>query len=157
MRLIHKIPFSPQEIETYRQLIFDNITRGLKYIADAMEDMGLKVGEANFANLDLVDNAEDLHDGQPFPQELYQPLKSLWEDSNLQCAWSRGNEAALPEKYDPRFSLRAAPFPDINLQSWVLFPTFRPAFFARFPTQRTRYHPLPGTHDWYHRNNISSP
>lgn len=99
MRLIHKVPFSPQEVETYRQLTFDNLTRGLKYVLDAMEDMDLKVSEENMQYLSLIENASDLRDGEPFPMEFYQPLKSLWEDPNVQRAWERGNEAALPEKY----------------------------------------------------------
>jgi len=97
MRLIHRVPFTPAEIETYRQLTFDNLTRGLKYVLEAMEDMELKVSEDNIQYLDLIENARDLGDGEPFPMEFYQPLKSLWEDPNVQKAWERGNEAALPE------------------------------------------------------------
>ncbi|KAJ7159795.1 heterotrimeric G-protein alpha subunit, GPA2-like protein [Mycena filopes] len=41
MRLIHKVPFSVQETESFRQLVFDNLTRGLKYLLDALPDMGL--------------------------------------------------------------------------------------------------------------------
>jgi len=99
MRLIHKVPFSPSEIEHYRQLIFDNLTRGLRYVLDAMEEMDLKVEEQNNPHVELVDAAKDIRDNEPFPQEYLQPLKSLWEDPNVQKAWERGNEAALPEKY----------------------------------------------------------
>jgi guanine nucleotide-binding protein subunit alpha len=98
MRLIHRVPFSPQEKESFRQLTFDNITRGLKYLLEAMDDMGLKVTEENMQYLEMVENAQDLRDGEPFPKEYYVPLKSLWTDPNVQKAWSRGNEAALPEK-----------------------------------------------------------
>ena len=98
MRLIHKLPFSPQEIETFRQLVFDNLTRGMKYLLEAMEDMDLKVAEENVPHVDLVESAPDLRDGEPFPMMYYEPLKSLWVDPNVQKAWERGNEAALPEK-----------------------------------------------------------
>ncbi|KAF8868088.1 heterotrimeric G-protein alpha subunit, GPA2-like protein [Mucidula mucida] len=97
MRLIHRVPFSPQEIESYRQLTFENVTRGLKYLLDAMEDMDLQVLEENVAYVAMVEGAEDLRDGEPFPKEFHQPLKSLWEDPNVQKAYARGNEAALPE------------------------------------------------------------
>lgn len=97
MRLIHKVPFSPQEVESYRQLVFDNITRGLRYLLDSMEDMDLKVKDENLPYLDLVDGARDIRDGEPFPLSFYIPLKSLWNDPNVQKAWGRGNEAALPE------------------------------------------------------------
>lgn len=97
MRLIHKVPFSSQEIESYRQLVFDNITRGFKYLLDAMEDMELKVAEENIPHIDMVENARDIRDGEPFPEEYLGPLRSLWEDPGVQKAWERGNEAALPE------------------------------------------------------------
>lgn len=99
MRLIHKLPFSPSEIEHYRQLVFDNITRGLCYLLDAMQDMDLKVSEENVPHLDLIDGTRDIRDGEPFPLSYYAPLKSLWSDPNVKRAWERGNEAALPEKY----------------------------------------------------------
>ncbi|KAK0191997.1 guanine nucleotide-binding protein alpha-2 subunit [Armillaria mellea] len=97
MRFIHRVPFSPQEIESYRQLTFDNLTRGLKYVLDAMEDMDLKVQEDNEKYLEVIENARDLRDGESFPMEYYEPLKSLWNDPEVQKAWQRGNEAALPE------------------------------------------------------------
>ncbi|KAJ7473932.1 G-protein alpha subunit-domain-containing protein [Mycena latifolia] len=43
MRLIHRVPFSPQETESFRQLVFDNLTRGLKYLLDALPDMALEL------------------------------------------------------------------------------------------------------------------
>jgi guanine nucleotide-binding protein subunit alpha len=98
MRLIHRVPFSTQEIETYRQLVFNNLTHGLKYVLDAMEDMDLKVSGDNFPHVDVVENASDLRDGEPFPTMYYEPLRSLWADPGVQKAWERGNEAALPEK-----------------------------------------------------------
>ncbi|KAH9487347.1 Guanine nucleotide-binding protein alpha-2 subunit [Psilocybe cubensis] len=98
MRLIHKVPFSAQEIEHYRQLVFDNLTRGLRYLLDAMEDMELTVSDENLPHLELIDGVRDIRDGEPFPVAYYVPLKSLWSDPNVQKAWARGNEAALPEK-----------------------------------------------------------
>ena len=112
MRLIHKLPFSPSEIEHYRQLVFDNLTRGLRYVLDAMEDMELQVAEENQGYLELIDGVRDVGDGEPLPREYYEPLKILWEDPNVQKAFERGNEAALPEKYvahEPSFH-RSDPF-----------------------------------------------
>jgi guanine nucleotide-binding protein subunit alpha len=98
MRLIHKVPFSPSEIEHYRQLVFDNLTRGLRYLLDAMEDMDLKISEENLPHWDLIDGVRDIRDGESFPINYYEPLKALWNDPNVQKGWARGNEAALPEK-----------------------------------------------------------
>ncbi|ETW87715.1 hypothetical protein HETIRDRAFT_378879 [Heterobasidion irregulare TC 32-1] len=97
MRLIHRIPFSKQEVESYRQLVFNNLTHGLKYLLDAMEDMGLEVTSENVEHIEKVENAVDLRDGEPFPESYLDPLKLLWADESVQKAWERGNEAALPE------------------------------------------------------------
>lgn len=97
MRLIHSVPFNTQEVESYRQLVFSNITHGLKYLLDAMEDMNLEVSDENISHVRLVEDAQDLRDSQPFPIEYHEPLQKLWEDPNVQKCWDRGNEAAIPE------------------------------------------------------------
>jgi guanine nucleotide-binding protein subunit alpha len=98
MRLIHRVPFSPQEVESYRQLIFNNLTHGIKYVLDSMEDMNLEVSPENQDNVEIIDSAVDLRDSESFPVKFYEPLKAVWTDSGVQKAWERGNEAALPEK-----------------------------------------------------------
>lgn len=98
MRLIHRVPFSSQEVESFRQLIFNNLTHGLKYVLDSMEDMELAVSPENSQHIGLIEGANDLRDGEVFPPAYYQPLSQLWNDKGVQQAWERGNEAALPEK-----------------------------------------------------------
>lgn len=97
MRLIHKVPFSTEEVEGFRQLVFNNLTEGLKYVFEAMEDMELEIEPENAEDVKLILDAKDLGDGEPFPVAYYEPLKRLWSDTNVQKAWNRGNEAALPE------------------------------------------------------------
>ncbi|KAI0078538.1 heterotrimeric G protein alpha subunit 4 [Panus rudis PR-1116 ss-1] len=97
MRLIHSVQFQPEEIETYRQLVFNNLTHGMKYVLDSMEDMGISISDENIPHAQLIEDAVDIRDGQPFPKEYYEPLKKLWEDPGVQKAWERGNEAALPD------------------------------------------------------------
>ncbi|KAJ7826310.1 heterotrimeric G-protein alpha subunit, GPA2-like protein [Mycena olivaceomarginata] len=98
MRLIHRVPFSSQETESFRQLVFDNLTRGLKYLLDALPDMELELppayadvddagwggdngeddegvtgvrGEGIADDVALIEGAEDLRDGEPFPMRFY--------------------------------------------------------------------------------------
>ncbi|KAH9891159.1 heterotrimeric G protein alpha subunit 4 [Cubamyces lactineus] len=97
MRLIHRVPFSSQEIESYRQLVFNNLTHGLSSVIDAMEDMELEVSPENKDIVQMIQDASDIKDGEPFPIEFRDALRRLWEDPNVQMAYSRGNEAALPE------------------------------------------------------------
>jgi guanine nucleotide-binding protein subunit alpha len=98
MRLIHRVPFSAGEIETYRQLVFNNLTTGLNYVFEAMEDMELELAEENLPHVELIQNARDIREQEPFPMAYYEPLRDLWADSGVQQAYGRGNEAALPEK-----------------------------------------------------------
>ncbi|KAI0757461.1 heterotrimeric G protein alpha subunit 4 [Daedaleopsis nitida] len=104
MRLIHRVPFSTQEIESYRQLVFNNLTHGVKYVIDAMEDMELDVLDENRDLVAIIEDASDIKDGEPYPPEYHDVLKKLWEDPNIQAAYARGNEAALPENLNYYFA-----------------------------------------------------
>lgn len=104
MRLIHRVPFSPQEVETFRQLVFNNLTHGIKYLLDSMEDMELEVLEENKQYFDVLESDTDIRDGEPFPSVYYEPLKRLWEDPSVQKAWERANEAAIPDNLQYYFS-----------------------------------------------------
>ncbi|KAE9388570.1 heterotrimeric G protein alpha subunit 4, partial [Gymnopus androsaceus JB14] len=104
MRLLHHVPFSAKETESYRQVIFSNLTQGMKYILDAMQEMDLNVTKDNISHVDLIDNATNLRDGEAFPQTFLTPLTALWEDPNIRHAYERGNEAALPANLKYYFS-----------------------------------------------------
>lgn len=102
MRLIHDVTFSAQEYEFYRQLVFSNLTQGMKAVIEALEDMDLHISDDNediVKYINYVENAPDIKDGQPFPTEYLSPLRKLWQDETIQKCLSRGNEAALPDKY----------------------------------------------------------
>lgn len=98
MRLIHKVPFTPQEIELYRQLVFNNMTYGMRYVLEAMDEMELELSDDNVKYIEMFVDVTDLPDGEAFPFAYLEPLSALWADVNVQKACSRGNEAALPEK-----------------------------------------------------------
>jgi guanine nucleotide-binding protein subunit alpha, other len=115
MRLIHRVAFSAQEIEYYRQLVFSNITHGLFALLEAMQDMELEVAEEHRAHVALVEDAPDLKDGEPFPRAYQAPLLALWNDEGVKRAFERGNEAAIPEKCvrGARCPIRRAPLSDV--------------------------------------------
>ena len=98
MRVIHEISFSPSEVEHYRQVVFDNLTRGLRYVLDAMKDMKLSVQSQNLRYAEMVEQVLGIQEGDPYPSEYHEPLRHLWNDPHIQTALRRGNEAALPEK-----------------------------------------------------------
>lgn len=98
MRLAHGLLLSSHEIESYRQLIFLNLTQGLKCVIDAMESMGLEVSPENRHLAPILDSARPIGDDECFPIEYRDVLKRLWEDRNVQAAYARANEAGLPYK-----------------------------------------------------------
>lgn len=97
MRLIHKVGFTPEEIESYRQLVFNNLVQGMRLILEALPVFQLGIDDANIPHLPLIEAAPDLKDSEPFPMQYLDPLKALWQDQGVQAAIQRGNEVALPE------------------------------------------------------------
>lgn len=94
MRLIHHIPFTPEEREHYRRLVFANLVQGMKCILDAIEEWGGQF-EHNF--LDIFVAFPDIAAGEPFPPSYFEPLRLLWNDSAVQSAFRRGGNFAVPE------------------------------------------------------------
>ncbi|KAH8827083.1 guanine nucleotide binding protein, alpha subunit [Flagelloscypha sp. PMI_526] len=99
MRIIHKLPWTAGEIESYRQLVYENLTSGLKTVLDAMDIMDIEPSKEVTENgwVKMIEQAQDLKDGQAFPLEYLDVLSGLWKDPSIQQAIARGNEAALPE------------------------------------------------------------
>ena len=118
MRLIHRVHFTPQEIESYRQLVFNNVVHGLVSVLEAMRRFDLRLLPENTVcalvrppmsvtdakrhlqqpNSRFIHSPPDLRDGESFPISYLEPLLALWKDPSVQSAFERGNEAALPEK-----------------------------------------------------------
>jgi guanine nucleotide-binding protein subunit alpha len=116
MRLIHKVAFTPEEIESFRQLVFNNLMHGMRLVFEALHLFQIGIDEANLEHVPLIESAQDLKDGEPFPIQYCEPLKALWADQGVQAALHRGNEVALPE------NLRYF-FPQIDR---FFVPTYRP-------------------------------
>ncbi|KAJ7473105.1 guanine nucleotide binding protein, alpha subunit [Mycena galericulata] len=105
MRLFHGMSFSAREIDSYRQLIFDNLMRGVKYLLDDLLDMGLELPPAyTHTDVRLIGSAPDLRDGEPFPREYLGPLQRLWKEEVVRVAWERRDEMAVPENLPYFFS-----------------------------------------------------
>jgi hypothetical protein len=62
MRLIHKVPFSDQEVESYRHLIFNNLTHGMKYILDAVEDTARSLMRSTTYRNAVIDDRRSIDD-----------------------------------------------------------------------------------------------
>lgn len=120
MQVIHLSGFTPNEFESYRQQIFVNVRDGLLAVFAVMDEYRTEVADpslrvrpfffSSFSDCShatsqsiryMIEDAGDLREGEPFPQELYFPMRSLWRDPSLQLALSKGTEATVPEKCAP--------------------------------------------------------
>ena len=63
----------------------------------ALDHMGLTVTSQNIPYVEMIQDAGDVRDGEPFPFAFYEALRSLWKDPSVEAVWGRRNEEALPE------------------------------------------------------------
>ncbi|QRV91649.1 G-protein alpha subunit [Ceratobasidium sp. AG-Ba] len=104
MRVIHNDKFTPLEVEAYRQLVFNNIITGLKMLNEALPELDSSLWSQNATIMEVVRNTPELRDGEPYPEHLLEPLKSIWADPRVQEGWSRSNDVALPDNLQYFFS-----------------------------------------------------
>jgi guanine nucleotide-binding protein subunit alpha len=99
MRIIYDVPFSRQEIEFWRQLAFENVLEGMRYLLEVLPDLDLSLPATLSSAEHTVKNGKRfMHDGDTFPEEYFGAIAALWNDSTVQTAVRRGGESALPEK-----------------------------------------------------------
>ncbi|GAC71948.1 G-protein alpha subunit [Moesziomyces antarcticus T-34] len=98
MRIIHHIPFTDEERENFRRLVFLNLVQGMKTILDVMEEWAIDLHDhANVEHLALFVAFPDIAEDEPFPHDYLVALQALWNDQGVQTVYKRGNEAAIPD------------------------------------------------------------
>ncbi|KAJ1028310.1 hypothetical protein NDA18_002975 [Ustilago nuda] len=105
MRIIHHIPFTEEERENYRRLVFLNLVQGMESILDVMEEWTVDFqNDANIGHLSLFVSYPDISEDEPFPSNYLVALKDLWSDQGVQSVYRRGNEAAVPDNMSYYYS-----------------------------------------------------
>ncbi|SOV04111.1 Guanine nucleotide-binding protein alpha-2 subunit [Ustilago sp. UG-2017a] len=105
MRIIHHIPFTEEERENYRRLVFLNLVQGMESILDVMEEWTVDFQhDANIGHLSLFVSYPDISEDEPFPSNYLVALKDLWSDEGVQSVYRRGNEAAVPDNMSYYYS-----------------------------------------------------
>ncbi|KAJ6570326.1 guanine nucleotide binding protein, alpha subunit [Mycena sp. CBHHK59/15] len=115
LRLIYDAPFSSHETEIYRQLVFSNLMRELRFVLDSLAGMDFALPDALLPQARLLEENHDLRDNDRFPERYLSPLTSLWNNPVIQSAVIRGNEIALEENMQYFFSS----LPRLFLPSYV--------------------------------------
>ncbi|CCA73250.1 related to guanine nucleotide-binding protein alpha-2 subunit [Serendipita indica DSM 11827] len=99
IRVINAIPFTPEEIEGFRRIIFSNLISSMTLIREIMEDEAFDVDCPDEITqlFDEVQSAGDISTGDPYPSRCYYVLQRLWNDVDVQKAFRIGQQFALPD------------------------------------------------------------
>jgi len=113
MRVINRIPWTPTEIESYRQIIWANLIEGMTRIREVMDELNIETSRDNIvrrarslcwntpflvtpvtctdrgalrpqALFDQVVRQCELGGEQPYPPQYQHILQTLWDDSAVQ-------------------------------------------------------------------------
>lgn len=90
MKLIHEGGYSEREKRAFRAIINSNIIVSIKTILQAMDRLGIKVGESgNEQYKETVLGMADQCGPEPFSMSTSTALKALWRDEGVQEAFQR--------------------------------------------------------------------
>ena len=97
MRIIHGSDYDVEALREFRPIIYSNILKGMKVLADARRKLKMEWGDPNNQVYgDLILNFQSSHviDTSIF-LDYVDCVKHLWEDSGIQEAYRRRNEFQL--------------------------------------------------------------
>jgi guanine nucleotide-binding protein G(i) subunit alpha len=96
MKLIHDGGYSPEERESFKEIIFSNTVQSMRVILEAMETMSIKFRDGNNKkHSDTILNLPNQIEGDHLPQEVALAIKALWTDGGVLEAFSRSREYQL--------------------------------------------------------------
>ncbi|RIA86013.1 guanine nucleotide binding protein, alpha subunit [Glomus cerebriforme] len=96
MKLIHDGGYSPEERESFKEIIFSNTVQSMRVILEAMETMGIRFrDENNQKHSTIILNLPNQIEGDHLPQEVSIAIKALWADGGVQEAFGRSREYQL--------------------------------------------------------------
>ncbi|XP_072167672.1 guanine nucleotide-binding protein subunit alpha-13-like [Diadema setosum] len=94
MKIIHGQHFSDEDIREFRMIIYGNIIKGMKVLADARDKLEIPWGDPSnekYASAVMSHDSTMTLEPSGFAQYV-QPCKELWKDSGIQTAFQRRRE-----------------------------------------------------------------
>ncbi|RIA81730.1 guanine nucleotide binding protein, alpha subunit [Glomus cerebriforme] len=96
MKLIHDGGYSPEERESFKEIIFSNTVQSMRVILEAMENMGIQLkNEGNQRHVTTIMNLPNQIEGDQLPSEVSLAIKCLWADQGVLECFSRSREYQL--------------------------------------------------------------
>ncbi|KAH8036875.1 hypothetical protein HPB51_006144 [Rhipicephalus microplus] len=98
MRIIHNCSFEPEQLVEYRSVVYQNVLRGMKVLADARRKLDIPwqnpANEVHAQRLLGYDSAFEPADSETFSR--YAPsVRALWQDAGIREAFERRIEFQL--------------------------------------------------------------
>ncbi|XP_028134613.1 guanine nucleotide-binding protein subunit alpha homolog [Diabrotica virgifera virgifera] len=102
MRIIHGIKFENHLVKEYQQVIYQNLVKGMRVLADARDKLGIPWGDNNnseYGQKLLEFDSKTVLDSKNFNQ--FSPLLSkLWKDNGIKRAYERRREFQLSDSVE---------------------------------------------------------
>ncbi|KAG9286883.1 hypothetical protein G9A89_012433 [Geosiphon pyriformis] len=96
MKLIHDGGYSPEERESFKEIIFSNTVQSMRVILDAMDNMSLSLrNESNQRYANIIMNLPNQIEGDNLPPDVSTAIKCLWADQAVQDCFRRSREYQL--------------------------------------------------------------
>lgn len=98
MKIIHEQQFTDQEVKEFRNIIYGNIIKGMKVLADARDKLGIPWGDSGnekHAEFVMSFNTQAAQLEPSLFVQYVQPCVELWKDSGIQSAFDRRREFQL--------------------------------------------------------------
>jgi guanine nucleotide-binding protein G(i) subunit alpha len=96
MKLIHEGGYSPDERESFKEIVYSNTVQSMRVILEAMEQMEIPLDEPrNEYHVQTVFLQPSQIEGNSLPPEVGVAIKSLWSDRGVQECFRRSREYQL--------------------------------------------------------------
>jgi len=96
MKLIHDGGYSPEERESFKEIIFSNTVQSMRVIIEAMDNMGIVLkNDENSRHVTKVMSLPSQIEGEQLPSEVSLAIKSLWADQAVLECFGRSREYQL--------------------------------------------------------------
>src|SRR4051794_34992438 len=96
MKLIHEGGYSPEERESFKEIIFSNAVQSMRVILEAMDNMGIQFSnEANKKYESAILNLPSQIEGDHLALDVSTAIKNLWSDRGVQECFNRSREYQL--------------------------------------------------------------
>ncbi|RHZ45261.1 hypothetical protein Glove_682g14 [Diversispora epigaea] len=96
MKLIHDGGYSPEERESFKEIIFSNTVQSMRVILEAMEVMNIPFDSEEIQkHATIILNLPNQIEGDHLPQDVSLAIKTLWRDPSVQQCFNRSREYQL--------------------------------------------------------------